>query len=614
MAVKGYAGKVLRVDLSSEKISEEKLDEATLRKYLGGTGMGAKYLYDEVPPGVEWSDAANRIIFFTGPLAGTKVSGSGTFSIVTKGPMTNLAGATQANGYFGAFLKFSGFDGIIVQGKARDWRYLYIHDGVAELRDARPLLGKNTWDTEDTLKAELKEQCSVYSIGPAGENLVRFAAVVGDHGHVAGHNGVGAVMGVKKLKAIAVERGHQEIPLADPEKASTAANAMIEDATKKDPNMSKSGTGHGYPILYAMGQLPIKNYTSHVFPEAEKFSGEYIRSHFKVKPQTCWACRTAHCRSIEITEGPYAGFSGEEPEYEGSAAMSSVIGQNDPAAMIVLCNTVDRLGMDINETGYLIGWLMECSEKGLLQKNDLDGIDLKWGDAQATLKVLDKIALRQGSGNLWAEGVKRSAEKIGGEALNCAIYTLKGASPRGHDHRGRWNELIDTCFSNTSTVECGPGLPFADVLGAPPLKDRFNSMEVSTVAAKVNGVRQMQDCLGVCVFCVQDFQLLVDNINAITGWDYSIDEAMKTGRRIINLLRVFNFRHGLTWQKEAPSLRYGSTPTDGPNKGKNIMNGWDDMRRNYYSLMGWDAETGKPLPATLEQLGLGEVIGGLKEK
>jgi aldehyde:ferredoxin oxidoreductase len=615
MAVKiihGYAGKVLRVDLSSEKISQEALNGETLHKYLGGTGMGAKYLYDEVPPGVQWSDPENRIMFFTGPLAGTKVCGSGTFTVVTKGPMTNLAVATQANGYLGAYLKFSGFDGIVIQGKARSWKYLYVHDGTAELRDAQDLLGKNTWETEDTVKEGLKGQSTVFSIGPAGENLVRFAAIVGDHGHVAGHNGVGAVMGSKKLKAIAVQRGHAEVPIFDPERFSAAANALYEDTIKKDPNMAKWGTLHGYPMLHAMGQLPVRNYTTSIFPDVDKFSAEYVRSHFKVKTVTCWACRIAHTREIEITEGPYAGFIGEEPEYEGAAAMSSLISQTDPAATIVLCNTIDRLGMDINETGYLIGWLMECCEKGILTKDDLDGIEMKWGDARATLEILPKIARRQGFGDLLAEGVKRAAEKIGGEALNCAIYTQKGASPRGHDHRARWNELIDTCFSGTSTIECGPGLPFSDALGLPPLKDRFDAIEISTMDAKTNGGRIFEDTLGVCFFCVQSIQPLIDTLNMATGWDFDVPGAMKAGRRIINLLRVFNIRHGLTKDVEAPSLRYGSTPVDGPAKDKSIMPSWEALRRNYYRQMGWDAETGKPLPETLESLGLAYLIPALK--
>jgi len=200
--VGGYAGKLLRVDLGRQDLSEETVDAKTLRECLGGNGLGAKYLYEEVPPGVEWSDPENRLFFFAGPMGGTRVSGSGTFSIISKGPMTNMAGASQANGYFGAFLKFSGYDGIIFQGKSDDWVYLHLHDGKAELRDAKHLLGKNTRETEDAIKESIDGQSSVYCIGPAGENLVRFAGIIGDHGHAAAHNGLGAVMGSKKLKAV----------------------------------------------------------------------------------------------------------------------------------------------------------------------------------------------------------------------------------------------------------------------------------------------------------------------------------------------------------------------------------------------------------------------------
>ena len=320
----------------------------------------------------------------------------------------------------------------------------------------------------------------------------------------------------------------------------------------------------------------------------------------------------AHCREIEITEGPFRGFTGEEPEYEALAAMDSEIGQNDPAATIVLGNTIDRLGMEVNETGHLIGWIMECYQRGVLKKEDLDGVEMTWGNVEATLEMLKRIANRQGSGNLWAEGVKRAAEKIGGEAITCAIYAQKGASPRGHDHRGRWNELIDTCLSNTGTIECGPHFPFADVLGVPPIKDPFDAMEISTANAKVNGVRQFEDSLCVCFFCIESFQLLIDTLNATTGLDFDIPEAMKVGRRIINQLRVFNFRHGLTKDIEMPSLRYGSSPIDGPAKGKYIMPSWEALRRNYYQQMGWDTETGKPLSETLERLGLAHLIPDLK--
>ncbi len=605
-------GRILRVDLGREQISEESLDNETLRKYVGGTGLGAKYLYEEVPPGVEWSDAENRIMFFTGPLGGTKVSGSGTFSVVSKGPMTNMAGASQANGYFGAFLRFAGFDGIIVHGKAKRWLYLYIHDGTAELRDAQHLQGKDTWETEETIKQEAKRQCSVFSIGPAGENLVRFAAIVGDRGHVAAHNGLGAVMGSKKLKAIAAERGRKAVAVAEPARLAELARALIDNAIKGDPNLGPWGTAWIFPMLHSIGQLPVKNYTTSIFPENEKVGGKYLRSHFKVRPSTCWACRVRHCRMIEVTEGPYTGFVGEEPEYEGLAAMSSVIGQTDPGAAVMLANQVDRLGMDINESGWVIGWLMECYQKGLLKKDDLDGIEMDWGNAEATLEMLKKIAYRQGSGNLLAEGVKRASEKIGGEAANCAVYTRKGASPRGHDHRARWSEIIDTCISSTGTVESGPTIPHPEQLGLPPLKDMFDPMEVSTIVAKINGRRQFEDCLSVCFFCMLDLQMTVDTLNAATGWDFDIWEAMNVGRRIINQLRVFGFRHGLSKDIEAPSVRYSSSPVDGPAKGKFIMPHWESIRSNYYQQMGWDAETGKPLPETLERLGLAHIIPDLK--
>jgi aldehyde:ferredoxin oxidoreductase len=602
--INGYAGKILRVDLSNSVISEECPTEAFYSKYVGGTGMGAKYLYDEVPAGVAWNDPENRLMLFTGPLGGTRVSGTGTFSVVTKGPMTNMAGATQANGYLGAFLKFSGFDGIILQGCSAKWQYLYIHDGKAELRDAAHLIGLDTWQTEDTLKVELNEQCSIFGIGPAGENLVRFAAIAGDHGHVAGHNGSGAVLGSKKLKAIVVKRGGQSVPVANPELLVEAASIMIEDALKKDPGLPKTGTGTGYGIMNVTGQLPVKNYTTNLFPDAERFTGLSLRTNFKMKVSTCWSCRVAHCRTFEITEGPYAGFEGEEPEYEGVAAMSALIGNTDPAAMLVLCNTIDRLGMDINETGYLIGWMMECYDKGYLKSEDFDGISMEWGNTQSVFKILDKIAHREGSGSIYAEGVKRASEKFGGAALNCAVFTQKGASPRGHDHRGRWNELIDTCLSNTGTVEVGPGLPFADVLGLPPLQDKFDGVAVSTIAAGVNGARQFEDCLGICFFCCQDIRLLVNVLNAATGWSLTVEDAMQIGKRTVNILRLFNFRHGLTKDIEAPSLRYGSSPVDGPIQGKYIIPQWEALRSNYYQKMGWDSETGMPLAITLEKLGI----------
>ncbi len=607
----GYTGKILRVDLTNEKISEEHPDNDTLRKYVGGTALGAKYLYEEVPRDVEWSDPENRIMFFTGPLSGTKIGGTGIFSVISKGPCTNMAGASQANGFFAAYLKFAGFDGIIVQGQAKKWSYIYIHDGTAEIRSAEHLVGKNTWETEDIIKEGLKRQGSVYSIGPAGENLVRFASIAGDHGHVAAHNGLGAVMGSKRLKAVVAERAPGFINVADPDRLSELSKSIYEIGQKAMPTLSSGGTADGYPILYRAGQLPVKNYTTNIFPDFEKFGPNYLRTRFINTPTSCWSCRFGHCRVTEVTEGPYKGYKGEEPEYEGLAAMSSVIGQTDPGATVMLGDMTDKLGIDVNESGYMLGWIMECFEKGLMKKEDLDGLDMRWGNAEAALSMLKKITYREGCGNLFAEGVKRAAERFGGEAAKCAVYTMKGATPRGHDHRGRWAEMIDTCMSNTGTIETGPGVAIIKELGQSPFKDPFDAMEVSTMNAKVSGRRIFEDSIIICFLTSQDFRLEVEALNAATGFDYSIEEALNVGKRAINLLRMFNLRHGLAKSMEAPSERYGSVPVDGPHAGKSIMPHWDALRSNYYMNMGWDPETCKPLPETLEKLSLGHLIPDL---
>jgi aldehyde:ferredoxin oxidoreductase len=532
-------------------------------------------------------------------------------AVVSKGPMTHMAGSSQANGFFGTYLKFSGFDGVIVQGEAKEWSYLRIHDGTAELCDARDLVGKDTLETEEILRSRLGKKWSVYGIGPSGENRVRYAAIFGDRGHVAAHNGLGAVMGSKKLKAVAAERGSQSVPIADPARYTEALKEFVRNFHEMKNPLFQYGTADLVGFAKKQGWLPVKNYTTSEFPEFEKFTGESIRASFKTRATPCWACRKGHTCSIQIEEGPYAGFEGEEPDYEGVAAMGSLIGQTDPATTIYLCNQVDRLGMDINESGYVIAWLMECYEKGYLKKSDLDGIEMTWGNANAVLQMLRKIACRQGCGAWLAEGVKRASEKIGGEAADCAVYTMKGASPRTHDHRANWPELIDTCLSNTGTIEVTGGAPKPGELGLEPVKNPFDPIEVSTMNAKLNGKGQFLDSLPLCRFCMADFKTPVEALNIITGWNFDIAEAMAAGRRIVHQFRVFNFRHGLTKEMEAPSVRYGSMPADGPAQGKCVSAQWDALRRNYYEKMGWDPETGKPLPETLRNLGLEDLIPGL---
>ena len=604
--------RLLRVDLSTGQTADEDVPPDVLRKWVGGTGIGVYYLNKEVLPGVAWDDAENRIIIATGPLANTRISGTGTTSAVFKGPMTDLAGATQANGFLGAFLRSQGYDGLIIQGKADTLTRLHIDEHGVKLMDATPYAGMGVWQMEDTIREAdglTDKQLSVFGIGPAGENLVKFAAFVGDRGHVASHNGVGAVLGSKKLKAITVKRGKVRPYIADNKKLNELVKPLFVDAKEYGGgSLYAWGTAGGVSGAARGGWLPIKNYTTSIFDEHEKISGQYIRGNFEWKSNPCWACQMACCKVMTVTEGPYAGYSGEEPEYEGMASMGAQIGVTEGGATVMLSNECDSLGFDVNELGWVLGWVTECAEKGILTPEQLDGLRPRWGDDVTALALMKKIATREGCGDWLAEGVMRASKHIGGEAADMAIYSQKGQSPRSHDHRGRWVEMFDTCTSNTGTIEVTFGGAQTERLGLAPLKDRFDPVEIVDQMGKLNGWHQFDDSLGVCRFDFTNAHRGVETVAAVTGWDLDLAEAMRTGRRISALLRVWSFQHGMDPALERPSTRYGSIPVDGPAQGANIMEHWDSMLTRYRQQLGYDTELGLPLPETLKELDLEELI------
>ncbi|MHB1131290.1 MAG: aldehyde ferredoxin oxidoreductase family protein [Chloroflexota bacterium] len=615
----GYTGKVLRVDLSAETVRDEYTDRTWRRRWVGGSGFGAALLYSEVAPGTAWDDPENRLTIASGPLAGTAVMGSGTFSAVAKGPLTKGATTTQANGFLGAYLKFSGYDAVVLEGVAKRWLYLHLHDGQAELRDASRLVGRDTWEVQDDLLAELgkkERELSVFSIGPAGENLVRYAAIVGDRGHVAGHNGIGAVMGSKRLKAIVAERGRSRLAVHDPAGLRQAADLIIEQIQTHPSSAGtyRWGTSTSYATGHTQGWLPVRNYSTNIFPEYRDFVGENYRPRFELKRAPCFACRTRHLHLVKILNGPYAGFEGEEPEYEQFAAWGSLVGQTDVPAAIVISNEVDRLGMETNEAGWAVAWALECYERGLLKPADTDGLELTWGNVEAIRTLLQRIAHRQGDfAQLLGEGVRAAAIALGQGSESLAIYTNKGTTPRTHDHRARWIELADTLISSTGTMEVGQPT-FIEELGAPARWDGYAAKDVSLVMAKTNGRMLFEDCLGTCRFTTKTLLANVVNaINAATGWNMDNDEAMQAGRRIANLLRAFNVRHGIDARGEQASDRYWSAPLDGPAAGKSFAESWPELQSRFYEQMGWDLQSGRPLPATLRAVGLSEVVDDLWE-
>jgi aldehyde:ferredoxin oxidoreductase len=332
-----------------------------------------------------------------------------------------------------------------------------------------------------------------------------------------------------------------------------------------------------------------------------------------MKRHPCWACSFHHCHTVTIKEGPYAGLVADEPDYEDFAMFGSQINQTDPMAVIVLNDLSDRLGLDANECGWLLGMLMESYEKNVINKTFLDGIELTWGNVEAVQHLLKKIARREGVGGILAEGTVRAAESIGGEAPDIGIYIKTGAVPRGHDHRARWEEMLDTATSSTSTVDSLSNFNPPALAGIPPASEPFNGQEVARIVAGTKGRHAFEDSAAICSFTCRSCEpkLLTDALNAVTGWGWKIEDVPIFGQMVSNLLRCFDLRHGRRKEDECPSPRYSSVPEWGPAKGISTAAVWDVMREKYYYRMGWDQEMGKPLPETLRAVGLEELIKDL---
>jgi aldehyde:ferredoxin oxidoreductase len=611
----GFAGRLLRVDLSRGKVWAEPWGPDAMREMIGGIGLGAMILYRETAirggkGNVTWDHPDNRLVLATGPLAGLPVWGTGGLTVITIGAGTNGPTSTQANGFFGTNLKYSGYDAIVIQGQAKRWVYLYINDDVVELRDARELVGKDTWETQDALSATLGlsgHQLSVYSIGPAGESLVKFAAIQGDYGHVASKNGCGAVMGKKRLKAVAIVRGTKALRTADPRGVVQAADEIAHDL-KTDPSarsLYEYGTLPGVTNLLRLGALPIKNYTTNVTDaDMSQWEAPKLREGFDHRGHQCNACGMHHCHMSVIRSGPNRGQIVDEPEYEGWSGAGWTIGVTADRDGVAWLNTeLDRACVDVNEFGWLCGWVMECQEKGYITKQQL-GFELKWGDIKGARRLLDLVIKRQGLGDVLAEGVKRAAEKLGGPAKDSAIYIEKGATPRGHDHRGRWEEMLDTATSGTATMETGNPVHPTEV-GQPARINPFDGEAVAKYVAGLRGRRNFEDSLGVCIFTIRTrLENVCRALSAATGWNVTVDDAIRFGRRTAAINRVVSLRCGITPASERPSKRYGSTPSDGPAKGQAIMEQWDKMVDVWYRDVGYDRKTGKPHAATLRSLGL----------
>lgn len=619
-----YMGKICRVNLTTGEVTNEFPEESVLRRFIGGEGLGAYYVYKEVEADTEWDEPGNIITFMSGPLGGSP-GPTGTICVVSKGALTGELVGSQANGKMGAFLRFCGYDGLIIQGKSDKPVYLHITEELVELKDASDLMGLDTWKTEEEIEKEIgksEDEMSVMSIGPAGENLVRISSMCADRGHMVAHNGAGAVMGAKNLKAVAVERGTQEPPYADLSNLHQKIYEVLQEKSiPAGADFVRFGTARAIVGNDNAGILPVKNYTeSDGSPYYIHDGSRYDRTGiFKKEHMPCWGCMFRHCHKITVTKGKLKGMVGEEQEYEGSAELGPNLCMKDAEEAQMLGNLVDFLGMDVNAIGYILSWLMECYEKGIATKADLDGIEMEWGSYEACTAVIRKIAYRDGIGDILADGLHVAAEKLfGGEGRDCGVYVKKGVVPRGHDHRQTFNHLLDTCTSSIGTDEVAQLFPNNVAIGLPADTDKTTPEGCAKIVAACyrDSMKMFTDTFPGCycgfIASNSDDMLKILRAAVEPDWEISRDEIHKTGLRIATLMRAFCIRNAkIKKEEEWPSARYGSAVLKGPLEGKSILDIYPELLTCFYREMGWDEETGAPLPETLRELDLDFVIKDL---
>jgi len=587
---------IIRADLAKQAYKVEKIGDEVLRKFIGGRGLGVKILYDELKPKIDPLKPENKLIFMTGPLVGTYVPTAGRFHVITKSPLTGSIGDSNCGGDWGPELRFAGYDGIILEGKATKPVYMWIHDGAVEFKSAARLWGKGVWDTEDMIREEIGEKdAKIASIGPAGENLVLIAGIINRKHRAAGRAGVGAVMGSKNLKAIAV-KGNKKVPIAD--------ETRLREAVKKAQAMIKENgvTGQALPTLGTMvlinvsnenGILPTRNFQTGYFPKADSVSGETLKDKYLKENVGCWGCPIKCGRVTEVKTGPYK-IDGEGPEYESGWALSADCGIDNLEAVIKASNLCDDMGMDPISYGSTVACAMELFEKGKIPKTKLGKVDLRWGAADTIVDLVELTARRKGFGDEIADGSMRLAKKYGVPEL---AMQVKGLELPAYDPRGVQGHALGYATSNRGGCHLRAYMIAAEILGIPEKLDRF------AVAEKAKWVKIFQDLFGVvdsaqiCKFATFAVGApeITEFINAVTGWNWTADDTMKTGERIYNLERMFINREGFTGKDDTLPKRFIEIPNPIPVRLSKLLS-------DYYGVRGWT--DGKPTPAKLKELAL----------
>ena len=605
----GYMGRVLRVDLTTRRMADETIPEATLRAYIGGSGLGARLLFDETARETDPLGPENRLLFLTGPLTGVTIPTSGRHAVIAKSPL-GLWGEADCGGTFGHELKRAGIDGILVEGQADRPVYLLISDGVASLEDGRELWGRDTFDTQDVIRARHGERFVVTCIGPGGEKLAPIAAIMNDgrNGRPAARGGLGAVMGSKRLKAIAVAGTARPRVVHDDQLRPLVKQMTLRIKERTGP-LRNYGTAGGVLTSEAIGDLAIQNWRRGTWRAgAEKLSGEAMAETILTGRYFCKACTIGCGREIEITDGPYAGVKGAGPEYETLGGLGSMCLVDDLPAVAKANELCNRYGIDTISTGAIIAFAMEAFERGLLRRSDADGLDLTWGNADTVVRLVEKIGKREGIGELLGNGVRFLARHLGGEASTFAVE-VKGLELAYHDPRALSSLAAayatyprGACHRSYSHYLERNTLP---ELGFEKALDRHATERKGVAAAVMQDYGGLYNSLKLCQFIMRgvSVQEVVDCLNHVTGWELDLAEFMRAGERASNLKRLYNLRLGMSRKDDTlpPRIRSEALPDGGA---ANYLPNLEAMLDEYYTYRGWTQE-GIPTRAKLEALGLG---------
>lgn len=610
----GYMGKLLRVDLTERRTWVEELDPETARKYIGGSGLAAKYLYEETDAGTDPLGPENLLIFMTGPFTSTIVPNSGRHAVVAKSPLTGIWGEGDVGGTWGVMLKRAGYDGILVKGKASEPVYLWVHEEGVEIRPARHLWGKDTFEVDELIRGETHPKAVISSIGPAGENLVKMAVVMSDgrDGRAAGRGGLGAVMGSKNLKAIAVY-GTKRPAVADEEKLRAFTKEMAAAIRERTQGMARFGTAGGLQAMEELGDLPIRNWYQGSWPEgAAKIGGQRMAETILTRNYHCGACVIGCGRTVKLERGDYAGVEQGGPEYETLASLGALCLVDDLEAVALANEYCNRYGLDTISTGSAIAFAMECWEHGLITEEDTDGLKLEWGNSGAMLEMVQRIAKREGFGRVLADGVLAAARAIGPRAEEYAIH-VKGLEFPAHDPRAYNSVAVGYATSNrgachlqgyTHMFEKSVTMP---ELGYDEIQDRFGVEGKGVLTAKCQDLMCLLDSLKMCKFSLAGgvkVTHMIEWLNYVTGWDVSLQEFLKTGERIFNLKRLYNVRCGISRKDDTLPPRI-LTHKRGSGGAADNLPPLGRMLSEYYAWRGW-SEEGIPTPAKLRELGLEE--------